>query len=228
MGKYSALSKYLEERNEDGMTLSFSEIEDILELDLPKSARKYRPWWANDKSHTQAKDGWLGVGWNTRNVNMKEETVEFTRSGERETRSPRSKPITSPTNAAEFEEMARGIMEDYLSVKILSPRDVVEVPKTFDFVSEDHKIIGDAKFYSMVRGKRIPPAKFSAIAEHVWLLEKTSSSAKEKFLVFGNDRRVPEEWLKRYGHLVKEVNFYFIDDEGNVLELGKNVQSERH
>ena len=34
---------------------------------------------------------------------------------------------------------------------------------------------------------------------------------ENKFLVFGNDRRVPEEWLKRYGKLVKDVNFFFYD-----------------
>jgi hypothetical protein len=34
---------------------------------------------------------------------------------------------------------------------------------------------------------------------------------ERKFLVFGNDIRVPKEWLKRYGELVKGVEFFFID-----------------
>jgi hypothetical protein len=36
----------------------------------------------------------------------------------------------------------------------------------------------------------LPAAKFSIVAEHIWLLEK--SGASTKFLVFGNQREVPE------------------------------------
>jgi hypothetical protein len=39
------------------------------------------------------------------------------------------------------------------------------------------------------------------------------------FLVFGNDRRVPVEWLKRYGNLVADVAFYFIDDAEHLEDL---------
>jgi hypothetical protein len=69
----------------------------------------------------------------------------------------------------------------------------------------------------MVNGISIPPAKFSVIAEHVWFLEKID--AKEKFLVFGNDRRVPEEWLRRYGKLVSSVQFYYIDNSQKLMLL---------
>jgi hypothetical protein len=50
--------------------------------------------------------------------------------------------------------------------------------------------VGDAKYYTLVGGKRLLPAKFSVIAEHVWLLEKTEALGTS--LVFGNERRVPE------------------------------------
>ena len=76
--------------------------------------------------------------------------------------------------------------------------------------------IGDAKYFTLVRGQRLPPAKFSVIAEHVWLLEKTG--VLTTFLVFGNDRQVPSLWLERYGHLVGDVAFYYLTDEGE-LEL---------
>jgi len=55
------------------------------------------------------------------------------------------------------------------------------------------------------------------IAEHVWLLEKTN--ADHKFLVFGNDRRLPEEWLKRYSNLVEDVSLYFLTNDGTVKQL---------
>jgi len=66
-----------------------------------------------------------------------------------------------------------------------------------------------------VGGVGLPPAKFSIIGEHVWLLERTG--APVQFLVFGNDRNVPVRWLQRYGHLAPNVVFYFLTDAG-VLE----------
>ncbi len=117
--------------------------------------------------------------------------------------------------SAKFEDVARKVMSAYFGVS-LSKRMVLNVPKLFDMVSYDCKVVGDAKCFAMVRGVSIPPAKFSVIAEHVWLLEKTS--AEHKFLVFGNDRRVSLEWLKRYGHLVKDVAFYFLDERNQKLE----------
>lgn len=99
----------------------------------------------------------------------------------------------------------------------LAPRTVPGVRKKFDLVSEDFQIIGDAKFFTLVRGVGLPPAKFSVIAEHVWLLEK--AKAKHAFLVFGNDRRVPLSWLERYGDLVRGVDFYFLEETGHIDAL---------
>jgi len=71
----------------------------------------------------------------------------------------------------------------------------------------------------MVRGKKLPPAKFSVISEHVWMLEKID--AETKFLVFGNDKRVPLEWLKRYGIFNNTVSFYYLSDNGKLELLNK-------
>ena len=62
------------------------------------------------------------------------------------------------------------------------------------------------------------------IAEHVWLLEKTN--AKRKFLVFGNDRRVPERWLEKYGNLVSDVSFYFLSDDGQLEALSEQDRNK--
>lgn len=79
-------------------------------------------------------------------------------------------------------------------------------------------MVGDAKFYSMVRGERQPSAKRSVIAEYVWLLEHVR--AEHRFLVFGNDRRVPQGWLKDYGHLVvKKMEFFFVDGHEQLEKL---------
>lgn len=48
-------------------------------------------------------------------------------------------------------------------------------------------------------------------------MEKTG--ARETFLVFGNDRRVPEQWLERYGNLVGDVSFYFLSAAGDLERI---------
>jgi len=83
--------------------------------------------------------------------------------------------------------------------------------------SRDEQIVGDAKYLTLVRGKKLPPAKFMEIAGHMWLLENLP--AKHKFLVFGNQREVIELWLKKYGKLVKEVEIYFLSDDGKLEVL---------
>jgi hypothetical protein len=115
-----------------------------------------------------------------------------------------------------FEELAR-LKFGELFQAIFRVGSVRGVPKKFDLVDEQKGFAGDAKYLTMVRGSGVPPAKFSVIAEHVWLLEKTR--AKKKFLVFGNDERVPQQWLARYGHLVGDVEFYFMTDGGEIRRL---------
>jgi len=114
-----------------------------------------------------------------------------------------------------FEDLARVVMSTHFGVP-LAPGQVPGVHKEWDMVSTDGDIVGDAKYFTLVHDQRLPPAKFSVIAEHVWLLEKTG--ALKTFLVFGNDRQVPEIWLQRYGTLASGVSFYFLSDDGR-LEL---------
>ena len=123
---------------------------------------------------------------------------------------------TESMTPRQFEHFARLKMSEHFNTH-LSARLVQPPNKRFDLVSEDETIIGDAQFYTLVRGSRLPPAKFAVIAEHVWLLEKTS--ARHKFLVFGNDRRVPQMWLAKYEQCVSGVNFYFLTQQGEIEQL---------
>ncbi len=69
-------------------------------------------------------------------------------------------------SAARFEEMARVKLVG-LFKSPLAPGRLADVPKRFDFVSPDGRIVGDAKYYTLVGGVGLPSAKFSIIAEHV-------------------------------------------------------------
>lgn len=120
-----------------------------------------------------------------------------------------------------FEELARSVMSAHFGISLVAAQ-VPDVPKEWDMVSPDGRIVGDAKYYTLVRGQRLPPAKFSVIAEHVWLLEKTG--APVAFLVFGNQRDVPVLWLERYGRLALRIGFYFLRDDGDLEQLIKPVE----
>jgi len=116
----------------------------------------------------------------------------------------------------QFEDLARSVFSEHFYVP-LQPGKISGVPKLFDLVSPEGDIAGDVKYFTMARGQRLPLAKFSVIAEDVWLLEKTS--ALIKFLVFGNDIEVPKRWLARYGNLNKIVDFYYLTNSGELNEL---------
>ena len=117
---------------------------------------------------------------------------------------------------SDFERFARRVLEAKYTRPL--PEQLVErVAKRFDFVADDLSVIGDAKYFTLVGGKGYPPAKMSVIAEHVWLLESTEAGSV--FLIFGNDRRVPEIWLAKYGHLVRRVKFYFLTKSGDIVSL---------
>lgn len=120
----------------------------------------------------------------------------------------------------EFEVFAREKMSKYLGAALSSHKRNGH-PKRFDLVSDDGAIVGDAKFLTLVHGKGLPPAKFMEIAGHVWLLERTP--ATRRFLVFGNQRRVAEWWLEKYGRLPRTVEFYFLSEDGEVEVLGREA-----
>jgi hypothetical protein len=78
-GKYTPLTMYLSRKAKwtTWVKLPFSRIEGIIGKDLPASARQTSAWWqSTNSSHGKA---WLNVGWNVKEVNLKEGTVTFTR-----------------------------------------------------------------------------------------------------------------------------------------------------
>ncbi len=219
MSKYSPLGRYLEGSGGKRVSMGFEEIERILGFPLPRSARTYRAWWANEArgSHSHAKYGWMHNGYRVHSLSFETERVAFVRE-DRRTRTRLLVPgdgegLLTPY---EFEELGRKAMEKYFGTEFQS-REAGGVPKVFDYVSGDARVVGDAKYFSMVRGTAVPPAKFSTISEYVWLLEHVETETR--FLLFGNDRRVPERWLARYGGLVSGINFYFLDSEGRLSPL---------
>lgn len=84
--KYVELSIFLQSRplQKSSIVLSFESLEEIINAELPKTAREHRSWWANDSvGHVQSRQ-WLEAGWRVSNVNVSQETVTFSRIKNRE------------------------------------------------------------------------------------------------------------------------------------------------
>ena len=66
MNKYDPLFRYLSEQKSTKVTLSFSEIETIINAELPTSAYSYPQWWSNSKTkaHPYCR-AWLDAGYHT-------------------------------------------------------------------------------------------------------------------------------------------------------------------
>lgn len=119
-------------------------------------------------------------------------------------------PVTEGARA--FETRARSVMSVYFAVPLTER----EIPPTkrWDMVSFDQRIVGDAKFYTFAG---VAAAEHSAIAEHVWLLEKLD--AEKKFLVFGGRREISEGWLRRWQSLLPEnIQFFWLPENGDQPE----------
>lgn len=80
VGKYSSLYRYLLSTKSKQVIMTIDQIEAVLGFILPASARKYRPWWANALTNTQAKS-WLHAGWEVDSVKLGEKTA-FRKTGD--------------------------------------------------------------------------------------------------------------------------------------------------
>ena len=84
--KYAPLASWLQSHpgSVDRVSLSFEEIEQVIEAELPQSAYQHKAWWANDTvGHVQSKN-WLDAGWRVSSRNISAKTVTFVRIVERE------------------------------------------------------------------------------------------------------------------------------------------------
>lgn len=113
IGKYDRLGERLSEQHGNSCTLTFSKVEEIIGYALPRSAREYRPWWGNDKTHVQAR-GWMNAGWRVERPELEKESVHFTRIdrnsqslGERGTGDARSQVLVRNLDAGVVAELKR-------------------------------------------------------------------------------------------------------------------------
>lgn len=81
MSKYAPLGGYLQRQRVDRITLTFSQIEQILGFVLPASAHTFRQWWENDEQSNRAPaSSWMEAGWKTVDVSLTAGRVTFIRA----------------------------------------------------------------------------------------------------------------------------------------------------
>jgi hypothetical protein len=79
MGKYEPLGRFLNSLRNERWQATFSEIEEILQFKLPRSAEQYPAWWSNDETgHSHAR-AWLDAGWKTQQVDVNRRRVTLVR-----------------------------------------------------------------------------------------------------------------------------------------------------
>ncbi len=74
MAKYDSIARRLSASN-GRVRMTFPEVEGLVGV-LPKSARTYRAWWANDPTHVQG-FAWLSAGFVVESVDLDREVVVF-------------------------------------------------------------------------------------------------------------------------------------------------------
>ena len=111
MAKYDQLGEHLAGLNRDAThTLSFDRIEAILGFRLPKSAREYQAWWANQvgPGHVQS-NAWLDNGWHTEMLSLSARHVTF-----KPVATPRApKGARKSANGLSIEEAKRAVALHY-------------------------------------------------------------------------------------------------------------------
>jgi hypothetical protein len=79
--KYHPLFEHLLFSGQGETTMTFAEIEDVIQARLPPSARRREEWWSNSPSgHSQAR-AWMRASYRTARVDLAGETVAFRLEG---------------------------------------------------------------------------------------------------------------------------------------------------
>ena len=84
MSKYDGLTEFLKRQLANQVRLLFDDLEDQdkIGVQLPKAAREYPAWWANEVNpktrHYQCR-AWTDAGWKVESVDLNGEVVVFVR-----------------------------------------------------------------------------------------------------------------------------------------------------
>ena len=79
--KYYPLFLHFQEYAQDEIALSIAEIERLLDLKLPPTARTQRAWWSNRSSGSVQSRAWMDAGYHVVEIDLAEEMITFRKPG---------------------------------------------------------------------------------------------------------------------------------------------------
>lgn len=91
--KYQKLTEHLAGLDDTRWRASFDDVERVLGIPLPDSARNYQAWWANQMRSQSL--GWQLAGWKVVDLDLKSEKVTFVYVGGDEDDSENVTPQTA-------------------------------------------------------------------------------------------------------------------------------------
>ncbi|MBF2000001.1 MAG: helix-turn-helix transcriptional regulator [Synechococcales cyanobacterium C42_A2020_086] len=77
--KYQPLQDYLRRSDQQVITLSFAEIEALMQEPLPTSARQQKAWWSNRSSGGLQSKAWMQADYLVKSVDLANEQVTFSK-----------------------------------------------------------------------------------------------------------------------------------------------------
>jgi DNA-binding transcriptional regulator YiaG len=75
--KYQPLLEFLRGSNQSELTLTFAEIEALMNDTLPDSARTKRAWWSNRSKGALQASAWMEAGYRVEDVDLDGQRVTF-------------------------------------------------------------------------------------------------------------------------------------------------------
>ena len=79
MSKYDPLGQYLASNPFDEVSMTFSEIEQVLGFALPEKSKRIRAWWSNNPDNSVLTKVWLEAGFRSEQVDMAAQKLVFRR-----------------------------------------------------------------------------------------------------------------------------------------------------
>ena len=75
--KYQPLLKYLQQSDRVEVVLTFADIETLMGVSLPESARHNRAWWSNRSKGALQATAWMGAVYLVKDLNFLDEQITF-------------------------------------------------------------------------------------------------------------------------------------------------------
>lgn len=107
MAKYDRLCEYLRTLQESEWLASFTDIEDVLGVGLPASAKSYAAWWSNSGHHHAR--AWTDAGFKTCELNISRRTIVFRRVAADRSHEPKVRRATKAARAAIAPDAVAGL-----------------------------------------------------------------------------------------------------------------------